>query len=150
MFQRFAADARTIATDATEIARDLGAPMVEAEHLLLAATRLDAPAAQALHAAGLDYDGLLDALGAETARSLAAVGVTASTPAFSPFVRAPRFAASAKLALERSLKVALARKDTSIGVEHVVAAILQAPTGTVPRALECAGVDRVELAARLA
>ena len=55
----------------------------------------------------------------------------------------PRFAASAKLALERALKVALARKDNFIGVEHVVLAILRAPTGTVPRALECAGVDRV-------
>ena len=49
--------------------------MVEAEHLLLAATRLDIPAAEGLRTAGLDYDGLLDALDAETARSLAAVGV---------------------------------------------------------------------------
>ena len=118
MFNRFTKAARAIATGATEIARDLGAPMVEAEHLLLAATRLDTPAAATLRAAGLDYDGLLDALEAETARSLAAVGVTASTPRFSPFVRAPRFAASAKLALERSLKVALARKDNFIGPEQ--------------------------------
>ena len=149
MFNRFTKDARAIATGATEIARELGAPMVEAEHLLLAASRLEAPAAETLRAAGLDYDGLLDALEAETARSLAAVGVTASTPRFSPFVRAPRFAASAKLALERSLKVSVARKDNFIGAEHVVLAILRAPAGTVPRALECAGVDRVDLQQRL-
>jgi ATP-dependent Clp protease ATP-binding subunit ClpA len=148
MFQRFTKDARAIATGATEIARELRAPTVEAEHLLLAATRLDTPAAATLHAAGLDYDGLLGALEAETARSLAAVGVSASTPRYSPFVKAPRFAASAKLALERSLKVSLARRDNFIGTEHVVAAILRAPTGTVPRALECAGVDRVDLLQR--
>ena len=114
----------------------------------MAATRLDVPAAARLRTAGLDYDGLLDALDAETARSLAAVGVTAGAPRFSPYVERPRYATSAKLALERSLKVAVARKDNHIGSQHIVLAILRAPTGTVPRALECAGVDRVELTAR--
>ncbi len=50
--------------------------------------------------------------------------------------------------LPRSLKVSLARKDNFIGAEHVVLAILRAPAGTVPRALECAGVDRVDLQQR--
>ena len=74
--------------------------------------------------------------------------MTAATPRFSPFVGTPRFAASSKLALERALRVAVARKDNFIGAEHVVLAILRAPTGTVPRALECAGVDRVALLQR--
>ena len=98
-----------------------------------------------LHEAGLDRDGLLAALEAETARSLAAVGVSAEPPRFSPYVETPRFAASSKLALERALRVAVARKDNHIGPEHVVLGVLRATTGTVPRALECAEVDRVAL-----
>ena len=149
MFNRFTDEARFTTTQAAEVARDLGSPQVEAEHLLLAITAGDSPAARALHAAGLDREGLLEVLAAETARSLAAVGITAERPRFSPFVRTPRFGSSAKLALERSLRVALARRENRIDSRHIVLAILRAPAGTVPRALECAGVDRVELAGRL-
>jgi ATP-dependent Clp protease ATP-binding subunit ClpA len=148
MFNRFTKAAREVVTEATEIARDRGSSSVEAEHLLLAVTRGTTPAAATLHAAGLDPEGLSGALEAETARSLAAAGVQAGTPSFSPYVEKPRFAASSKLALERALRVAVARKDNHIGPEHITLAILRAPTGTVPRALECAGVDRVELLQR--
>ena len=149
MFNRFTKDARQVVTEATEIARERGSSSVEAEHLLLAAAGGALPVAAVLHAAGLDPESLAAALDAESARSLAAVGVQAGTPRFSPYVEKPRFAASSKLALERALRVAVGRKDNSIGAEHVVAAILRAPTGTVPRALECAGVDRVALLRRV-
>ena len=87
---------------------------------------------------------------AETDRSLAAVGVSAEHLTFSPFVETPRFATSAKWALELSLRIALERGDRRIGTGHVVLAILRAERGTVPRALALAGVDRVELGARVA
>jgi ATP-dependent Clp protease ATP-binding subunit ClpA len=148
-FERFTKDARRIVGEATEIARELGSSTVEAEHLLLAATREDSPVARVLHEHGLDFDGLASALVAETTRSLAAVGVTAEPLHFSPFVERPRFATSSKLALERALRVAVARADRHLGVRHIVLGALRASAGTVPRALECAGVDRVELSARV-
>jgi ATP-dependent Clp protease ATP-binding subunit ClpA len=149
MPHRFTKEARLVVGDSIQVARDLGAPSVEAEHLLLAVAAGDAPVARVLSAAGLDFDGLAAALVAETTRSLAAVGVTADALAFSPFVERPRLATSAKLALERSLKVAVARNDKHIGSEHITLGALRATTGTVPRALECAGVDRVELTLRV-
>ena len=148
-FERFTKEARAAVSEATAIARELGASSVEAEHLLLAVTRGPTKAARVLHEVGLDYDGLSAALAAETTRSLAAVGVSAGPPRFSPFVKRPGFATSAKLMLERSLVVAVARKDRHIGSEHLALAALRATTGTVPRALECADVDRVALTARL-
>jgi ClpA/ClpB-like protein len=106
-------------------------------------------AARVLHDEGLDYDGLAAALVAETTRSLAAVGVAADALAFRPYVERPRLATSAKLALERALRVAIARADKQIAGEHITLGILRATTGTVPRALECAGVDRAALTAKV-
>jgi ATP-dependent Clp protease ATP-binding subunit ClpA len=149
MLNRFTKEARLVVGDSIRVARDLGAPTVEAEHLLLAVAAGGAPAATVMRDAGLDFDGLAAALVAETTRSLAAVGVSADALHFSPFVERPRLATSAKLALERSLKAAVARNDKHIGSEHITLGALRATTGTVPRALECAGVDRVELTRRV-
>jgi ATP-dependent Clp protease ATP-binding subunit ClpA len=149
MFERFTRPARDAVTEASHIARDMGALTIEAEHLLLAVTNSDTPAARVLHDAGLDDEGLRAALTAETTRSLAAVGVSVDALHFSPFVQAPRFGNSAKLVLERALKVALARRDKHIGAEHLVLAALQPAVGTVPRALEQAGVDRAGLISAL-
>jgi ATP-dependent Clp protease ATP-binding subunit ClpA len=149
MFNRFTKEARQVVGDSITVARDLGATSVEAEHLLLAVAGGDTPVARMLSDAGLGCDGLAAALTAETARSLAAVGVSAYPLHFSPFVERPRLATSAKLALERSLKVALARNDEHIGSRHITLGALRATTGTVPRALECAGVDRVELTGQI-
>jgi ATP-dependent Clp protease ATP-binding subunit ClpA len=149
MLNRFTKEARLVVDDSVTVARDLGAPSVEAEHLLLAVAAGDTPTANVMRGAGLDFDGLAAALVAETARSLAAVGVTADAPHFSPFVERPRLATSGKLVLERALKIAVARGDKHIGSEHITLGALRATTGTVPRALECAGVDRVELTARV-
>jgi ATP-dependent Clp protease ATP-binding subunit ClpA len=149
MFHRFTKDARQVVEQAVQSARELGASSVEAEHLLLAVSRTRSPVARVLHDAQLDLDGLVGALDREAARSLAVVGVHAERPRFSPFLDQPRFGASAKLALERSLKVAVARKDDRIESGHIALGVLRATTGTVPRSLECADVDRVELASRV-
>jgi ATP-dependent Clp protease ATP-binding subunit ClpA len=149
MFQRFTQPARDAVTEASYIARDMGAMTIDAEHVLLAVTNTDTPAARVLHDAGLDDDGLRAALAAETTRSLAAVGVSADALHFSPFVKTPKFGNSAKLVLERALKVALARRDKHIGAEHLVLAALQPAVGTVPRALAQAGVDRAGLISAL-
>lgn len=149
MFERFTQAARAAVREAADIARDMGTTTIEAEHLLLGITRSDTPAARLLADAGLDEDGLRDALVAETTRSLAAVGVTADALHFAPFVKSPKIGNSAKLALERALRAALARHDGHIGTEHVALGVLVATVGTVPRALECAGVDRAALVSAL-
>ena len=149
MFERFTKAARATVTDAAEIARELGATSIDAEHVLLAVTRSGTPAARVLHEAGLDENALRAALVAETTHSLAAVGVTVDALHFSPFVKAPKFGNSAKLVLERALKIALARRDKHIGAEHLALAALQPTVGTVPRALAYAGVDRAGLISAL-
>lgn len=146
MFERFAHDARAIVSDAQVLARELGSPTIEAEHLLLAAARRPFPP---LTEAGLDYDALLDALDNERTRSLAAVGITVDAPPASPPVERSHFATSAKVAIERALRSAVARGDNRMEARHVVLGVLRAQLGTVPRALECAGVDRAALVARL-
>ena len=84
MFNRFTHDARAVTTNAVAIARELGSPRVEAEHLLLAVARDDCPAARAMDAQGLDYHGLVAALEREAEHSLTAVGVAAEAGPFSP------------------------------------------------------------------
>jgi ATP-dependent Clp protease ATP-binding subunit ClpA len=150
MFQRLSPDAREAVADAREIARELISPTVEAEHLLLAlARRPPAPAASVLAELGLDYDGTLSALEAETTRSLGAVGVAFELPPASPFPNAPRWATSTKAALEHALRVTLARGDQGIQSAHLLLAVLRPGIGTVARALDCAGVDRATLIGRL-
>jgi ATP-dependent Clp protease ATP-binding subunit ClpA len=149
MFERFTQAARDAVERSTLLARDMGVMTVEAEHLLLGVTTSDTPAAQRLADAGLDEEGLREALRSESVRSLAAVGVTADAPQFAPFIKTPRLGNSAKLALERALRAALARHDRHIGAEHVALGVLMATVGTVPRALECAGVDRAALISSL-
>jgi hypothetical protein len=43
----------------------------------------------------------------------------------------------------------VARKDSRIEPAHLVLGVLRAPVGTVPRALEVAGLDRLALARRV-
>jgi ATP-dependent Clp protease ATP-binding subunit ClpA len=145
MYQRLAKDAKPILSDASAVARELASPTVEAEHLLLAVARSKTPAARALADHGLDFEGLEAALERETERSLAAVGVAAQAGPFSPWTEHPAFATSAKLALQRMLRVAAARRDRQLTPAHVALGVLSANVGTVPRALEIAGVDRAAL-----
>jgi ATP-dependent Clp protease ATP-binding subunit ClpA len=142
MFERFTRDARMVVKAADTHARGLGSTTIEAEHLLLAIAARE-PAMPALAEAGLDHDAVLAALDAERERSLMAVGISVGDfdlpPA--PVTRHPRFAASARITLERSLKIAAARSDRRLGTGHILLALLQAEAGTVSRALAVAQVD---------
>lgn len=153
MFERFGKDVRRVVIRAAEQeAHALGSQTVEAEHLLLALTADGGPAGRLLRDRGLDHEQLCAALERETKRSLAAVGVNAND--FGPSARPqdrrrPRFGASAKHALERTAKVAVARKSGHISAPHLLVGILRTDLGTVPRALAAAEQDRVELATRV-
>lgn len=155
MFERFVKDARRVVAHAAEHeATALGSPTVEAEHLLLAlAAEPETPAGRVLADAGLDHDGVRAALEREAERSLAAVGVALGgfelpEPAAAPRAVSPRFATSSKRALERALRAAVARGDRRITATHLLLGILRAELGTVPRALDAAGVDRIALVTR--
>lgn len=150
---RFVGDARRIARRATEVAGEVGARSVEAEHILLAVAGGPEGAVRArLAEARLDRDGILRALAAEEAHSLAAAGVARDgfdvppRPAAHP---PGRWGASAKLALERAVRIAATRRERSVTAGHVVLGVLAATRGTVPRALAATGVDRAHLAARV-
>jgi D-alanyl-D-alanine carboxypeptidase len=101
---------------------------------------------------GLDRDGIREALARETERSLAAVGVDLADYPL-PEVRAaprrrPKLAASSKRALIRAVRFAHAHQSRRITSPHLLIGVLEAELGTVPRALEAAGVDRQALRAR--
>lgn len=153
MFRRFVTDSRRALADARDIASTLESPTLEAEHLLLAMTRRPARTARVLGEAGLDEDRARAALDDEFEASLATVGISlgdfdlAATPDRS---RVPRWSTSAKVALRRSATIAEARRDRSITPGHILLGVLRAPAGTVPRALERAGIDRIGLSERLA
>jgi ATP-dependent Clp protease ATP-binding subunit ClpA len=127
-----------------------GSSTVEAHHLLLAIVADLEPTTHAVLAdAGLDYRGLRDALHREYEASLGAAGV--SLAAFdlpkSPVTKTPRPGNSMKLALERGLGTVARKRD--LRPAHVLLGILQAPVGTMPRALALAGVDQGELTRRV-
>jgi ATP-dependent Clp protease ATP-binding subunit ClpA len=149
IFARFAGDARRVVRRAEREAVELGSPVIEAEHLLLALTWTD-EAAMAM--VGLDRETVVLALETEWERSLAAVGIVAGDFDL-PARRVeghPRMAASARTALERAVKAAAARKDRRFVAGHVLLGLLQADAGTVPRALSLTGFDRAELKDRSA
>ena len=153
MFNRFVKEAREIAARAPTVARGLGSPTVEAEHLLLALTEApDTGTKEALADAGLNWQVVREALDQENERSLAAVGISIAAFDLPPVAGAdarPQWATSTKVALERSRTVAAARTDSRIESDHILLGILQARLGTVPRALEVAGIDRLAFARRV-
>jgi len=154
MFERFTKEARAVVHRAEDEARALGSPTIEAEHMLLALAdaRIGGAAAALLREQGLDPEGLHAALAHETELSLAAAGVAIGDfelPARAPAARRrPRFAASSRRALERSVRAASALGDKRLTARHVLVGILRADVGTVPRALAGAQVDRVALMTR--
>ena len=135
-----------------EEARTLGSPTVEAEHLLLALSlRTGDPAGVALGEAGLDHAAVSDALESEREQTLAAVGVSASDFDLPPVVPAksgPGWGTSAKLSMQRAMKAAAERGDKRLTPAHLLLGVLLAEAGTVPRALEHAGVVPAELERR--
>jgi ATP-dependent Clp protease ATP-binding subunit ClpA len=139
MFQRFTEDARAVVQEAHDEARRRASRTIEAEHLLLAL------AARGI--AGLDHATIDAALDEEERVSLAAAGVSWEdfdpTPRHTDFKQ--KLGASAKAALGETLKVALAREDKNLTSPHLLIAILSAERGTVPRALDVAGLDREDM-----
>jgi D-alanyl-D-alanine carboxypeptidase len=133
-----------------EAKRD-GAKAIEAEHMLLAlAASSDGDAAKVLHEAGLDYERLASALKEERRRTLAFVGmkepdkqVAVVTEPESPL----SFGTSAKAAVKRALVGARhERHRVHLRSTDLLAGILEAELGTVPRALAIAGIDVAALA----
>jgi ATP-dependent Clp protease ATP-binding subunit ClpA len=128
-----------------------GSDTVEAHHLLLAVTAAGEPTTtELLASAGLDHDRLRAALDQEFAHSLATAGVSlaaSGVPGRKPAADATNMGASAKLVLGRGL--ATVRRKRDLRPAHVLAGILEAEVGTVPRALALAGVDRAALLTRV-
>jgi ATP-dependent Clp protease ATP-binding subunit ClpA len=152
MFERPTDARKVVFRRAGDEARRLGSVTVEAEHLLLALTQDTGAAGTMLTQAGLDHDALDSALVAENEQSLAAVGVSLAVfdlpPMRSQSLRRPRLGTSGKRALERATRAALARGDRRIESAHILLGLVRAQAGTIPRALDLAGVDQYLLAAR--
>lgn len=137
---------------ATEEARLLGSRTVEAEHLLLAlAADGDSPSGRLLAEAGLNPAGVRRALDLETERSLSAVGVSPRDLAVgraTPPRRSPRLGASLKRAIQQAGLFTVAHGSGEITAAHLLAGVLSAEIGTVPRALAAVAVDRSALLSR--
>ncbi|MEA2294073.1 MAG: hypothetical protein QOE86_1712 [Solirubrobacteraceae bacterium] len=149
MFERFAKTARVVVEGAYHEARSTGSATIEAEHLLLALT--DCP--DVAPALGFDHATLADALDVEFAAALDVVGVSVTTygpPPAVPVSGKLTVGTSAKLVLERAVRLAAARRDKRLEAAHVALGVLRADRGTVPRALALAGVDRTAAADRVA
>jgi ATP-dependent Clp protease ATP-binding subunit ClpA len=147
MFERFTKDARAVVHAAVSDAKATGQSTVEAEHLLLALAT-----SPELRSLGLDRERLADALIEEERRSLSVVGLSAENyqqrkPASS--AHEPRFGASAKLALQRGVKLAQLRGGRRFRAQDLLAGVLAAEHGRVPRALNLVGIDVDELRGRI-
>ncbi|WP_406863085.1 Clp protease N-terminal domain-containing protein [Streptomyces sp. HUAS MG47] len=169
MFERFTKAARAVVKGAVERAEEDGAEVVTEEHLLLSlldreGTRaaaalgelcppdrrasLAADLADARRRAGLsraDAEALAD-LGIDVGAIVARVEETHGAGALAGDRKGagrwsgrPSFSKDAKSVLERSLRVALARKDREIGDEHLLLA-LTTGGGVVAEALADHGV----------
>lgn len=148
-FDRFLA---SIMDEAGREARADGSSAVEAHHLLLAIAASDDPGTRELLAsAGLDEAAIRAALDREFAHSLSAAGVSvdrADLPRPShPRADTPPLGSSVKLAIERGFGAVSRKQD--LRPAHLLVGIVQAPVGTVPRALALAGVDRAALLERV-
>ena len=149
MVTRLAPDTRALFASAEAEARTSRSAVVEPEHLLLAmSTRADTDAGLVLAAVGLTHDAIEQALDREVAASLAVAGVSGVAnaqrrPGPEP-PRRLRLSTSFKAALQRS--VTAAKGSRQIRPAHVLLGVLGAQVGTVPRALQFAGVDQAELA----
>ncbi|WP_328991053.1 Clp protease N-terminal domain-containing protein [Kribbella sp. NBC_01245] len=147
-------DVRKILVDhAREEARIDGSATIEAEHLLLAlATRDGTSAQRVLVEAGLDREAIRLALQREWQESLAAAGVNvdvSALPISSPDPkRKPGIGATARLALERSIREQTGGTVRRIGPSHMLAGLLATDRGRVARALALADIDREHLLAQ--
>jgi ATP-dependent Clp protease ATP-binding subunit ClpA len=149
--QDFAHVARRTITRAIDEATNAGAATVEAEHLLLAIASDPEQVGDVLGEFGLDRESVETMLGVERERSLATAGITTvDAERLSSTTRRtrPGWGTSAREAILRGSR--LRRRDRQRMSEgDLLAGILLADLGTVPRAFAFAGVDRAALVARL-
>jgi hypothetical protein len=135
-------------------ARQRGAKLIEAEHMLLAlASDSESDAGRYLKASGLDHERLASALRDEQRRSLAFAGFQAPDEprTNAAQVQGPLpLGTSAKVALVRALIASRSHRTRRGRLKDVdlLRGILLAELGTVPRALAIAGVDRMTLISR--
>jgi D-alanyl-D-alanine carboxypeptidase len=137
---------------AVEAKRD-GAEFIEAEHMLLAlAANADRDAARLLNEFGLDHERLAAALREERRQTLAFVGMTTTDTKLAEATglgSPPSLGTSAKVAVRRALIGSRHdRRRARLRGTDLLAGILEAEFGTVPRALAIAGIDRAALLAR--
>ena len=139
MFERFSRTARATLKRAQAIAAEDGAGSVEAEHLLLAVARQPSDrTARALRGLGVTEQTVRTALDEEFTHALHAVGVAAapgSQRPSRPTRSNPRWGQSAKLALVRTLQVAVDRGQKPLDDHHILLALAQAEAGVIPRVL---------------
>lgn len=134
-------------------AKQDGANVIEAEHMLLAlAATPDNDAARLLKEFGLDHERLADALNEERRQTLAFVGMKAADAKVGEATEldnGPSLGTSAKMAVRRALIGSRhERRRARLRGTDLLAGILEAEFGTVPRALAIAGIDRAALLAR--
>ena len=136
---------------AAEEAQQAGATTIEAEHLLLAMADEEGDGRRLLGSVGLDLQAVRDALETEFRQSLTAAGITFETDSLPGASAAPgkpsRLGTSGKLVIERSMLAVGNKKKAQPA--HLLLGVLELNVGTVPRALDLAGVDRAELKARV-
>ena len=129
------------------------AEFIEAEHMLLAlAAGVDSDAGRLLKEFGLDHARLTDALHEERRQTLAFVGMKATETKLGEATEldsGPSLGTSAKMAVRRALIGSRhERRRARLRGTDLLAGILEAEFGTVPRALAIAGIDRAALLAR--
>jgi ATP-dependent Clp protease ATP-binding subunit ClpA len=134
-------------------AKGEGAKFIEAEHMLLAlAANSDSDAARLLNEFGLDHERLAAALHEEHRQTLAVVGMKATDTRLGVATEldsSPSLGTSAKVAVRRALIGSRhERHRARLRGTDLLAGILEAEFGTVPRALAIAGIDRAALLSR--
>jgi ATP-dependent Clp protease ATP-binding subunit ClpA len=130
-----------------------GAKFIEAEHILLAlSVNADSDAAKLLNEFGLDHERLASALLEERRQTLAVVGMQitdTNTVEATDIDGSPPLGTSAKAAFKRALIGASHdRRRARLRGTDLLAGVLEAELGTVPRALAIAGIDRASLLSR--
>ncbi len=131
-----------------------GEELPGAEHLLLSALALeDGTARRAFAAVGADPDRLREAIAAQHAEALRAIGIEpladgmldpSGAPA--PARRAYRASPSGQAALHAAVDLHKRHKGSRLLGAHVVAAVADMEHGTGPRALRAMGIDPPALA----
>jgi ATP-dependent Clp protease ATP-binding subunit ClpA len=153
VFERFSRSARATVKRAQRVAAEEGAGSVEAEHLLLALTQQASDrTARALHALSVTDVTVRAALDREFADALRAVGVVAPVgpgPSSGLTTSTPRWGQSAKLALMRTLQVALDRGHKRIEDHHILLALTHAEAGVIPRVLRTLDISASDIEAAL-